>query len=93
VKFDVDELVDAISLGKTIGDVTPMFRGAATQVARNPGVARAATATCENVDARLHFERIMALSANPAEAKFVVPAKAGTQKQATEIPGFPLSRE
>ena len=26
-------------------------------------------------------------------AKFVVPAKAGTQEQATEIPGFPLSRE
>src|SRR6266851_5599288 len=25
--------------------------------------------------------------------KFVVPAKAGTQEQATEIPGFPLSRE
>ena len=26
-------------------------------------------------------------------AKFVVPAKAGTQEQAAEIPGFPLSRE
>ena len=26
-------------------------------------------------------------------AKFVVPAKAGTQEQATEIPGFPLARE
>jgi hypothetical protein len=25
--------------------------------------------------------------------KFVVPAKAGTQEQTTEIPGFPLSRE
>jgi hypothetical protein len=25
--------------------------------------------------------------------KFVVPAKAGTQEQAAEIPGFPLSRE
>ena len=26
-------------------------------------------------------------------AQFVVPAEAGTQEQATEIPGFPLSRE
>jgi hypothetical protein len=26
-------------------------------------------------------------------AKFFVPAKAGTQEQATETPGFPLSRE
>ena len=25
--------------------------------------------------------------------KFVVPAEAGTQEQAAEIPGFPLSRE
>ena len=26
------------------------------------------------------------------KGEFVVPAKAGTQEQATEIPGFPLSR-
>jgi hypothetical protein len=33
------------------------------------------------------------LSGNPADGQFVVPAQAGTQGQATEIPGFPLSRE
>ena len=33
------------------------------------------------------------LSANPADRQFVVPAQARTQGQATEIPGFPLSRE
>jgi hypothetical protein len=33
------------------------------------------------------------LSGNSADRQFVVPAQAGTQGQATEIPGFPLSRE
>jgi hypothetical protein len=77
VKFDVDQLVDAISLGKTIDDVAPMFRGAATQVARNSGVERAVTATCEYVDARLHFQRIMALSQNPAESQIRRPRESG----------------
>jgi hypothetical protein len=47
--------------------------------------------------ARLHFQRIMALSPNPADSQIRRPresdAKAGTQEQANEIPGFPLSRE
>jgi Arc/MetJ-type ribon-helix-helix transcriptional regulator len=30
---------------------------------------------------------------NPADHKFVVPRKAGTRRQPTEIPRFPLSRE
>src|SRR5271157_1032667 len=32
------------------------------------------------------------LSGNPADRQFVVPAQAGTQGQATEIPGPPLAR-
>src|SRR5213593_3902784 len=32
-------------------------------------------------------------SGNFPDGQFVVPAKAGTQEQVTEIPGFPLSRE
>src|SRR5438876_3108608 len=33
------------------------------------------------------------LSGNSTDRQFVVPAQAGTQGQATETPGFPLSRE
>ncbi len=38
-------------------------------------------------------DAIIRVKAAAAAAEFVVPATARTQEQATETPGFPLSRE